>query len=50
MIFISFFKCYIDMVVYWFINVLFFDECSFYYKNEIEKICLEMNDFLLCWK
>lgn len=38
------------MVVYWFIDVFFLDKCSFYDKIEIDKICKEMNDILLCWK
>lgn len=40
-------KRYIDMVAHRFIGALLSDECSPYYKNEIEKICSEMNDFLL---
>lgn len=47
MTFTSPLKRYIDMVAHRFINALLSDECSPYFKNEIEKICSEMNDFLL---
>lgn len=47
MTFTSPLKRYIDLVAHRFIDAFLSDECSPYYKNEIEKICSEMNDFLL---